>query len=76
MKWTRTIPTVEGYYFKRHNDSVCAPTQTMCYVGLTKLGWRVQANGPKQGYTEYGTPLTMFSPQYTEWAGPIHEPTN
>ncbi len=77
MKWTRTTPTVEGYYWKRHGQGhIANPTVTICYVGKAKTtaGWRVQSQGPKQGYTEYGHALGLFQPAVTEWAGPIPEP--
>jgi hypothetical protein len=67
MKWTRTIPTVEGYYFKRHNGE----TMTIRYVYNLggDVGWRVSDNS-----REYGISLKLFKPELTEWAGPIPEP--
>lgn len=81
MLYTRNIPTVEGYYFKRHTDLTAgAPqfriTETVVYVGQTPNGWRVQHDGPKQGYVEYGIDLNLYQPQHTEWSGPIPFPEN
>lgn len=81
LQFTRTKPTVEGYYFKRHTDmnAGCPQfrvVQTVVYVGLTDNGWRVQHDGPLQGYVEYGIDLRLFQPEHTEWAGLISPPTN
>lgn len=79
LVWTRTTPTVEGYYFKRHTDPsalvAIKSTTVVSYVRHDeKSGWRVCVQGPLQGYKEYGTALALFLPKYTEWAGPIAMP--
>jgi len=70
MKWTRTKPTVEGFYFKRHdkgNIKTCFVTYRETTIGS---GWRVC----EQLKTEFGYDLNLFEPRYTEWAGPIELP--
>jgi hypothetical protein len=85
MRYTRTVPTVEGYYFKRHTDSSAEnptfrETEKIVYIGEWEPGFglRVQNHGPRQGYTEYGTDLRLWqNPEaisHTEWAGPIPFP--
>lgn len=72
MKWTRTKPTVEGYYFKRHDGKDVVVRQIVYRRSFdsVKSDWRVC----QDRNDECGWDLNIFNPNYTEWAGPIEMP--